>query len=95
MSRIADVTLNHAKIRIVLRQKGVPEEHRIVDRDLVTLIKQLGHQQTSAVTRTTRDENAVEESVHGNARYLGRGLCEIDRKGRRGGVAIEHLDRLP
>src|ERR1019366_3049498 len=70
LRRIADVTLDHAKVDIVLRQKGVAEEHRIVDRDLVALIEQLRHQQASAIARATRHENPVEEFIHGNAHYL-------------------------
>jgi len=81
MRGIANVTLDHAKIGMALRQKRVAEEHRIVDGDLVALIKQLGHQQTSTITRAAGDQNAIEEFIPGNAHDSGRGLCKIDGEG--------------
>ena len=60
VSRMSPLTTR--RFGIALRQEVVAEEHRVVDRDLVALIEQLGHQQAAAIARAARHENAIEES---------------------------------
>src|SRR5262245_41493708 len=64
LRRVANVAVDDPEVGIVTRQKGVAEEHDVIDRDLVATLEQLRDQPRPAISGSAGHQHFVEQSLH-------------------------------